>query len=100
MHIRSFIAACALALASMLAFPAMALDASPSNALGFDQIGHEIIVAPTFGLAHVDTLDLAAIVSTSAADKAAGDCAEDFDKCLDVIFGTTSRRYDPGWLNG
>lgn len=110
MHIRKFIAACALALASMLAFPAMALDASPSNALSLDQIGHELIVAPTFSFAHVDAvvldvLDTAAIVSTGAAEKAAGNCADGPAwAALDTLEGiraeclpACSRRYDPGW---
>lgn len=109
MHIRSFIAACALALASMLAFPAMALDATPANALTFDQIGHDLIVAPVFGFAHVDAialdvLDMASIVSTGAADKVAGCFAENAMTAADMLGGSAvesatacARRYDPGW---
>lgn len=92
----------ALALAMCLAFPAAA--APPNDHLSFDVMAYEPAVAPAFDAVAampVTEPDLFVLASTSAADKADAYCDglgdSGLTRCLDLLFGVTSRHYDPGW---
>lgn len=91
----------ALALAMCLAFPAAA--APPNDHLAFDVMAYELAVAPAFDAAAMPVTepDLFVLASTIAAGKADGYCDGLSDsaltRCLDLLFGVTSRHYDPGW---
>lgn len=106
MHIRKFIAACALALASM--FVISGALAAPADHLMFERLNHDLStvhdLAPAF-TADAEMFVLAA--SPSAAHKADGNCSDSPAWVgIDTPDGVKAerlplcnpRRYDPGWL--
>ena len=102
MHIRKYLAAAALAVASMLVFSTAIADDFSAGVLFEPMPTIELVTCPD--LAHcgvaIELAD-AALPSIGAADKAACDDLADFalKDCPDRLFdfGSTARRYDPGW---